>query len=88
MANISQSPDRKSMTQGSRRTGLLAWPWVWAALAVLVSATVLAWWQDPLPVPPNRAAQDWSFWKPIETNPHRRLVFFHISDLYRRSVGS
>ncbi|MDD4963702.1 MAG: YCF48-related protein [Gallionella sp.] len=60
--------------QHRQSNALLAWSWLWLALLVLLGATFLAWWQDPLPAPPNREPQAWSFWKPIETNPHRRLA--------------
>jgi photosystem II stability/assembly factor-like uncharacterized protein len=53
--------------------GLLAWRWVVAALIVWLVATAYAWLQEPLPVPADRSPQKWSFWKPLETNAHRRL---------------
>jgi photosystem II stability/assembly factor-like uncharacterized protein len=59
---------------GNGSASLLAWPWLIAAVLLLLAATALAWWQDPLPVPPNRGAQGWSFWKPMEVNAHRRLA--------------
>lgn len=59
---------------------LLARGWLWAALILFVGATVLALWQPPRPVPPNRQAQAFSFFAPIERNPHQRLPFIN-SDL-------
>ena len=67
-----------SRRRSSIPPNLLAWRWLWSALLLLLVATVTAWWQDPLPVPANRMPQTdsfWTqFWKPLETNPHRRLV--------------
>lgn len=55
---------------------LLAWGWLAAAGLLLAVATVLTWWQAPLPVPNSYWAQTASpwvrFWKPLEWNIHRR----------------
>jgi photosystem II stability/assembly factor-like uncharacterized protein len=61
--------------------GLLAWRWVVAALIVWLVATAYAWLQEPLPVPADRSPQKWSFWKPLETNAHRRLESMSPFDL-------
>ncbi|MFZ6874049.1 YCF48-related protein [Undibacterium sp. Di27W] len=56
---------------------LLAWHWLWIALALFVLGTIAAWTQKPRPVPVNRAASTLSFLWPNETNPHRRLPRFN-----------
>jgi len=67
MANIER---RKT---GAFAAALLNWRWAGAALGVFVAATLVAFLQEPLPVPVDRSAQPFSFWHPIERNPHRRL---------------
>jgi len=51
---------------------LLAWHWLWIALALFLLGTIATWTQALRPVPANRAASDLSFFWPNETNPHRR----------------
>ena len=72
MVAASSTPHDSPTGSASRRP-LLAWPWLFAALAAFATASAFAWLQEPGPAPLNRAKPEWRFLSPIETNPHRRL---------------
>jgi len=52
---------------------VIAVRWLFAAALLLLASTWLAWTQAPGPVPMDRATAPFSFWLPLEANPHRRL---------------
>lgn len=56
---------------------VVALRWLIAAALLLLASTWLAWTQAPGPVPVDRAAAPFSFWLPLEANPHRRLPTVH-----------
>lgn len=73
MNSSSSTSSISSGTPTNGRSALLAWPWLVAAVLLLLASTWLAWWQSPLPVLPNWSTQPFSFWKPIEVNARSRL---------------
>jgi photosystem II stability/assembly factor-like uncharacterized protein len=83
MKQQSHSSGGNRSTQAGGLPHLLAWRWLFAALAVFLVATVVAWTQEPRPVPLNRGHLGFTFMAPMETSPHRRLltVFDNLNDV-------